>query len=73
MHGFDTVIGKSKKGYYAVRFLFGNPTIGFTHQLCRITVGIIMKEVIQVCITASKRQTTLPHMIVVGEHYTLVK
>jgi len=73
MQGLDAVIGKCKECYYAVRFLLGYPTIGFTHQFFCIPFGIIVEKIIKVCIPARKRQTTFPYYMVEGKHDALVE
>lgn len=73
MEGFDAVVSKGEECHYAVRFLFGNPTIGLAHQFIGITFGIVVKEIIKVGITTCKCQATFPYMAVVGKHYAVVK
>ena len=67
MQGFDAIIGKCKECYYAVRFLLGNPAVGFTHQLFCISFRVIVKKIIKVCITTRKRQTAFPNNMVEGK------
>jgi hypothetical protein len=73
MQGLDAIIGKCKECYYAVWFLLGNPTIGFTHQLFCISFGVIVEKIIRVCISTRKRQTVFPYYMVEGKHDTLVE